>query len=57
MAALCMLIWLPVNPRASRRADFSPWPAWTARSLDAIGMPVRDYEIDGHRLDGHEHLE
>jgi beta-lactamase regulating signal transducer with metallopeptidase domain len=55
--AICVLIWLPVNPRASRRADFSPWPAWTARSLDAIGMPVRDYEIDGHRLDGHEHLE
>jgi beta-lactamase regulating signal transducer with metallopeptidase domain len=56
-AAVCMLVWLPVNPRASRRADFSPWPTWTARSLDAVGMPVRDYEIDGHRLDGHEHVE
>lgn len=56
-AAVCLCMWLPVNPRASRRADFSPWPDWTARSLDAIGVPVRDYEIDGHRLDGHEHLE
>jgi beta-lactamase regulating signal transducer with metallopeptidase domain len=52
---LCVLMWLPVNPRASRRADWSPWPRWSAQTLDAIGMPVRDYEIDGHRLDGHEH--
>jgi bla regulator protein BlaR1 len=53
--AVCFLVWLPVNPRASRRANWSPWPSWTAQTLDAIGMPVRDYEIDGHRLDGHEH--
>jgi beta-lactamase regulating signal transducer with metallopeptidase domain len=53
--ALCVLVWLPVNPRASRRADWSPWPRWSAQTLDAVGMPVRDYEIDGHRLDGHEH--
>lgn len=53
--AACVLVWLPVNPRASRRADWSPWPQWSAQTLDALGMPVRDYEIDGHRLDGHEH--
>jgi bla regulator protein blaR1 len=53
--AISVVIWLPVNPRASRRADWSPWPTSSARTLDAIGMPVRDYEIDGHRLDGHEH--
>jgi bla regulator protein blaR1 len=53
--ALCVLAWLPVNPRASRRAEWSPWPRWSAQTLDAVGMPVRDYEIDGHRLDGHEH--
>jgi beta-lactamase regulating signal transducer with metallopeptidase domain len=52
--AACVLVWLPVNPRASRRADWSPWPQWSAQTLDALGMPVRDYEIDGHRLDGHE---
>jgi beta-lactamase regulating signal transducer with metallopeptidase domain len=52
---ICVLFWLPVNPRASRRADWSPWPRWSAQTLDAVGMPVRDYEIDGHRLDGHEH--
>jgi len=51
---ICVLIWLPVNPRASRRSDWSPWPRWTARTLEACGIDVRDYEIDGHRLDGHE---
>ncbi len=50
----CAFVWLPVNPRASRRADWSPWPVWSARTLDAIGLPVRDYEVDGHRLDGYE---
>lgn len=53
-AAVCALVWLPVNPRASRRAEWSPWPRWSARSLDAVGVQVRDYEIDGHRLDGHD---
>jgi bla regulator protein BlaR1 len=53
--AFCFAVWLPINPRASRRADWSPWPHWSAQTLDAVGMPVRDYEIDGHRLDGHEH--
>jgi bla regulator protein BlaR1 len=51
----CALVWLPVNPRASRRADWSPWPNWSARSLEAVGIDVRDYEVDGYRLDGHEH--
>lgn len=50
-----MMVWLPVNPRASRRSEWSPWPAWSARTLEAFGIPVRDYEIDGHRLDGHDH--
>jgi beta-lactamase regulating signal transducer with metallopeptidase domain len=53
--AFCILVWLPVNPLASRRAEWSPWPRWSAQTLDAVGLPVRDYEIDGHRLDGHEH--
>jgi bla regulator protein blaR1 len=54
---VCVLVWLPVNPRASRRADWSPWPHWSARSLEAVGYPVRDYEIDSHRLDGHSHID
>lgn len=51
---MCVAVWPPINPRASRRADWSPWPTWSARTLDAIGLPVRDYEVDGHRLDGRE---
>lgn len=53
----CASVWLPVNPRASRRAEWSPWPNWTARSLEAVGIDVRDYEVDGYRLDGHEHAD
>ena len=55
VTALCGLVWLPINPNASRRADWSPWPTWSARALDAAGVAVRDYEIDGHRLSEHEH--
>jgi bla regulator protein BlaR1 len=54
---LCLIVWLPINPRASRRATWSPWPGWSARTLEAVGVPVRDFEIDGHRLDGHESSE
>ncbi len=51
---VCSMLWLPINPRASRRSSFSPWPTWSATGLGAVGMPVRDFEIDGHRLDGHD---
>jgi len=53
-AAVCLVVWMPVNPQASRRALWSPWPSWTASALDASGVRVRDYEIDGHRLQPHE---
>lgn len=49
-------VWLPVNPQASRRTHWSPWPRWSASILDATGIAVRDYEIDGHRLTAHEHV-
>jgi len=54
-ALLCSLIWLPVNPDASRRSAWSPWPTWSARTLDMMGLVVRDYEVDGHRLSLHNH--
>lgn len=53
--ACTLLIWLPLNPAASRRSPWSPWPAWSARLLDPLGLQVRDYEIDGHRLRVHRH--
>ncbi len=51
----CFLIWLPVNPQASRRDAWSPWPQWSAQALDATGVHVRDFEPDGHRLRPHEY--
>jgi hypothetical protein len=48
--AICFLVWLPINPQASRRAAWSPWPNWSAQALEASGLRVRDYEVDGHRL-------
>lgn len=53
--AVCLAIWLPINPQASRRALWSPWPSWSASALDTSGIRVRDYEIDGHRLQVHKH--
>jgi bla regulator protein blaR1 len=55
-AALCVVLWVPINPLASRRAGLSPWPSWSARSMDAFGVALRDYEVDGHRLGRHRHL-
>jgi bla regulator protein BlaR1 len=57
MGVLCSFLWLPVNPSASRRADWSPWPSWSAQALNATGLSVRDYEIDGHRLNPREYRE
>jgi bla regulator protein blaR1 len=59
-AVLVSLIWIPLNALATDRAIFSPWPRVTASVLREMGMTVRDYEIDNHRLlerverDGHE---
>lgn len=44
------VLWLPVNPDASRRSIWSPWPTWSAQALNSVGFVVRDYEVDGHRL-------
>jgi len=49
-----ILVWLPVNPLASRRSLWSPWPRWSAHVLDTSGIAVRDYEVDGHRLQPHD---
>ncbi|TWU51367.1 M56 family metallopeptidase [Rubripirellula reticaptiva] len=37
-------LWPPVNPLASTRSDWSPWPTWTAQSLHDFGIHVRDFE-------------
>lgn len=53
VAGVFLLGWLPVNPQASQRSHLSPWPVWSASAMDLLGVEVRDYEIDGHRLRGH----
>ncbi len=52
---ICSLMWLPVNPDASRRSEWSPCPTWSAQVLNLTGVIVRDYEVDGHRLSLHNH--
>ena len=56
VVSLSMLVWFPVDVTASNRTWLSPWPSWSAATLQNIGIKVRDYEIDGHRLRSHEHL-
>ncbi|MGD9856474.1 MAG: M56 family metallopeptidase [Planctomycetaceae bacterium] len=54
VAAVSTGLWLPINVCASSRSAWSPWPAWSARALYEFGIPARDYEVDGHRLQIHE---
>ena len=53
--AAMLLIWIPLDVAASTRSAWSPWPTWSARALQAVGLSARDYEIDGHRLWPHDH--
>ncbi len=53
--AAMLLVWVPVDVAASTRSVWSPWPAWSAQALQAVGIRVRDYEIDAHRLRPHQH--
>ena len=53
--AAMLLLWIPIDVAASARSAWSPWPTWSARALQAAGIFVRDYEIDGHRLAPHSH--
>jgi len=53
--AVMLLVWIPVDVAASTRSAWSPWPAWSAHALQAVGIRARDYEIDSHRLRPHRH--
>ncbi len=53
-AAMTML-WVPIDLGASTRSLWSPWPSWSARALQSVGIAARDYEIDGHRLHPYGH--
>ncbi len=53
-ALLLTCLWMPVDVAASSRSVWSPWPSWSAKALYEVGIPARDYEVDGHRLRPHE---
>ncbi len=40
----CSQFWLPTNPLISETEVWSPWPTWTATTLHAFDLSVRDYE-------------
>ncbi len=53
-AALATCVWLPIDVSASSRSVWSPWPSWSANALYELGIPARDYEIDGYARRPHE---
>ncbi len=55
-AVAAALIWIPLNPEATGRTLLSPWPSITAAALHEVGLEVRDYEVDRHRLHEHSHV-
>lgn len=44
---------VPLDVMAFDRAAWSPWPTWSARALQVVGISARDYEIDSHRAEEH----
>lgn len=62
-ACLCMIavfigcVWVPVDVLASPRANWSPWPTWTAGALHDFGYSVHDFDAYNGRIELHELLE
>lgn len=50
-------VWVPVDVLASPRANWSPWPTWTAGALHDFGFSVHDFETYNGRIELHELLE
>jgi bla regulator protein blaR1 len=48
------LLWLPIDPLTSSRSAVSPWPTWSAATLHALDMPVRDFQTFHTRDRAHE---
>ena len=48
-------IRLPLDQETSRKELWSPWPEWSAQTLQAAGIDVRDYEPHRYRLNRNEH--
>lgn len=54
LTCLASQVCLPIDPLASSRAAYSPWPAWTAQVLHCFDFHVRDYEEFDRRTQIHE---
>lgn len=53
-AAAVSQLWLPTNPLATGRTHWSGWPTWSAATLHALDVPVRDFEPFDDRTQLHE---
>lgn len=59
LVGMCLIlptVYIPLDVSASDRSPWSPWPEWSAQSLHAIGIHVRDYELDAHRFHLPHHM-
>jgi len=56
-AVLIGFVWLPVDALASPRANWSPWPSWTAGALHDFGFSLNDFDAYGGRIEVHELFE
>jgi len=54
-SAAAYSLQLPLDVMASNRSVWSPWPTWSSRALQSVGLSARDYEIDNHRDAEHNH--
>ena len=56
VTCLMSLGWIPIDPLASSRSVWSPWPRWTAKSFHCFGCNLRDYEQYDRCIQMHEIL-
>ncbi len=50
-------IWLPLNPLSPSNSIWSRWPSWTAATLYAFDVRVRDFDLHDPRYQIHELME
>ncbi|MBL9163102.1 MAG: M56 family metallopeptidase [Planctomycetaceae bacterium] len=47
-------LWLPTNPLDSPKANYSPWPTWSAAVLHTFNISARDFDKFDARLQVHD---
>lgn len=56
-AIAASFVWAPLDALASSKANWSPWPRWSADALRALDVTVRDFEPYDERTRLHEMTE